>query len=26
MVERGEIQDAKTIIGLLFGAGLRAGR
>ena len=26
MVERGEIQDAKTIIGLLFAAGFRAGR
>jgi ADP-ribose pyrophosphatase len=25
MVERGEIQDAKTIIGLLFAAGFRAG-
>ena len=26
MVERGEIRDAKTIIGLLFAAGFRAGR
>jgi len=26
MIERGEIQDAKTIIGLLFTAGFRAGR
>ncbi len=26
MVERGEIRDAKTIIGLLFAAGFRTGR
>ena len=26
MVEAGEIQDAKTIIGLLFAAGFRSGR
>lgn len=26
MIERGEITDAKTIIGLLFAAGFRAGR
>lgn len=26
MVERGEIQDAKTALGLLFVAGFRAGR
>jgi ADP-ribose pyrophosphatase len=26
MVEAGEIQDAKTVIGLLFAAGFRAGR
>jgi len=26
MVERGEIQDAKTICGILFAAGFRAGR
>ena len=26
MVERGEIQDAKTALGLLFAAGFRAGR
>ena len=26
IVKRGEIQDAKTIIGLLFAAGFRAGR
>ena len=25
MVERGEIQDAKTALGLLFTAGFRAG-
>ena len=25
-VESGEIQDAKTVIGLLFAAGFRAGR
>jgi ADP-ribose pyrophosphatase len=25
-IERGEIQDAKTVIGLLFAAGFRAGR
>ena len=25
MVERGEIQDAKTALGLLFAAGFRAG-
>jgi len=26
MVEAGEIQDAKTVIGLLFAAGFRSGR
>ena len=26
MVERGEIQDAKTALGLLYAAGFRAGR
>ena len=26
MIERGEIQDAKTALGLLFAAGFRAGR
>jgi ADP-ribose pyrophosphatase len=26
MVERGEIQDAKTALGILFAAGFRAGR
>ncbi len=26
MIERGEIRDAKTIVGLLYAAGLRAGR
>jgi ADP-ribose pyrophosphatase len=26
MVESGEIQDAKTVLGLLFSAGFRAGR
>jgi ADP-ribose pyrophosphatase len=26
MVERGEIQDSKTVCGLLFAAGFRAGR
>lgn len=26
LVERGEIQDAKTIVGLLYAAGFRAGR
>jgi hypothetical protein len=25
MVERGEIQDAKTALGLLYAAGFRAG-
>jgi hypothetical protein len=25
MVERGEIQDAKTVVGLLYAAGFRAG-
>jgi len=25
-VERGEIQDAKTALGLLYAAGFRAGR
>ena len=26
MIERGEIQDAKTAVGLLYAAGFRAGR
>jgi ADP-ribose pyrophosphatase len=26
MVERGEIQDSKTVVGLLYAAGFRAGR
>jgi hypothetical protein len=26
MIERGEIQDAKTALGLLFAAGFRGGR
>jgi ADP-ribose pyrophosphatase len=26
MIEAGEIQDAKTALGLLFAAGFRAGR
>ena len=26
MIERGEIQDAKTALGLLYAAGFRAGR
>jgi ADP-ribose pyrophosphatase len=26
MIERGEIQDGKTIVGVLFAAGFRAGR
>jgi ADP-ribose pyrophosphatase len=26
MIERGEIRDGKTIIGILFAAGFRAGR
>jgi hypothetical protein len=25
MIEAGEIQDAKTVIGLLFAAGFRSG-
>ena len=26
MIEHSEIQDAKTIVGLMFAAGFRAGR
>ena len=26
MIESGEIQDAKTVLGLLFAAGFRIGR
>ena len=26
MIERGEIQDSKTVVGILFAAGFRAGR
>jgi hypothetical protein len=26
MIEAGDIQDAKTALGLLFAAGFRAGR
>ena len=26
LIERGEIRDGKTIVGLLYAAGFRAGR
>jgi hypothetical protein len=26
MIERGEIQDAKTALGVLYAAGFKAGR
>jgi ADP-ribose pyrophosphatase len=26
MIERGEIRDSKTVVGLLYAAGFRAGR